>query len=189
MVNWVGAISPAAVTTYKEEDARSAWQDGDAVFMRNWAYAYGLGNDPKTSKIAGKFDVHTIPYGGDNSVGHSCIGGWQLGINAFSLNPDAAWKFMHYMLSAPVQKQLVLKTSTFSTLQSISTDSDVVAALPFMSKVRSMLQNGKSRPITPVYPDVTNAIQLQVHQALTKQVSPAAALSALQSSLQAIVSR
>src|SRR5262249_369397 len=72
MVNWVGGISPTAVTTYKEEDSRSAWQDGDAAFMRNWPYAYSLGNDPKTSKIAGKFDVHPILSGGSGTVGSSC---------------------------------------------------------------------------------------------------------------------
>src|SRR6266852_7063624 len=82
MISWVGTISPAAVTTHKEEDARSAWQDGDAAFMRNWPYAYSLGNDPTTSKIAGKFDVHPMLYGGSNMVGHSCIGGWQLVSNA-----------------------------------------------------------------------------------------------------------
>lgn len=64
MVGWVGTISPAGVTTYKEEDSRSAWQNGDAAFMRNWPYAYVLGNDPKTSKIAGKFDIHPLLYGG-----------------------------------------------------------------------------------------------------------------------------
>ncbi|HEY6411429.1 MAG TPA: extracellular solute-binding protein, partial [Ktedonobacteraceae bacterium] len=47
MASWVGTISPKAVTTYKEEDSRSAWQDGDSAFMRNWPYAYSLGNDPK----------------------------------------------------------------------------------------------------------------------------------------------
>jgi hypothetical protein len=40
-----------------------------------------------------------------------------------------------------------------------------------------------------VYPDLSNIIQNHVHQALTKVVSPAAALSALQSELQALVSK
>jgi len=55
--------------------------------------------------------------------------------------------------------------------------------------VLTILQNALPRPVSPFYPDISQAIQLRVHQALTKQTSPAAALSALQSDLQAIVNR
>jgi ABC-type glycerol-3-phosphate transport system substrate-binding protein len=189
MVSWVGTISPAAVTTYKEEDARSAWQDGDAAFMRNWPYAFALGNDPKTSKIAGKFDIHPMLYGGSNSVGHSNIGGWQFGINAFSKNPDAAWKFVQYMISLPAQKTLATQLSLLATLKSIYTDPDVLAKVPFFSKVPAIVQNGLPRPVSPFYPDISDAIQLRVHSALTKQASPSTALSQLVSDLQAIVNR
>jgi multiple sugar transport system substrate-binding protein len=189
MVSWVGTISPAAVTTYKEEDARSAWQDGDAAFMRNWPYAFALGNDAATSKVAGKFDIHPMLYGGSNSVGHSNIGGWQYGINAFSKNPDATWKFVQYMISPTPQKTLATQLSLLATLKSIYTDSDVLAKVPFFSKVPAIVQNGLPRPVSPFYPDISDAIQLRVHSALTKQTSPAAALTALQSDLQAIVNK
>src|SRR5579859_2678276 len=46
MVSWVGTISPTATTTFNEEICRLAFQTGDAIFMRNWPYAYSLGNDP-----------------------------------------------------------------------------------------------------------------------------------------------
>jgi len=189
MISWVGTISPAAVTTHKEEDSRSAWQDGDAAFMRNWPYAYSLGNDPKTSKIAGKFDVHPMLYGGSNMVGHSCLGGWQLGINAFSKNPDAAWKFIHYMISPDVQKTFAVQLSLFSTLKSIYTDPDVLTIAPFFGKMQPVLQNAKPRPVSPFYPDITDAIQRHVHDALIKQTGPQQALSQLQSALQTIVSK
>src|SRR5947209_14442720 len=189
MASWVGTISPRAVTTYKEEDSRSAWQDGDSAFLRNWPYAYSLGNDPKTSKIAGKFDVHTMLYGGSNTVGHSNIGGWQYGINAFSKNPDAAWKFVQHQLNPASQKTIAIKLSLFATLKSIYTDSDVLAKNPFFSKMQPVFQTALPRPVSPVYPDITIAIQQRVHAALTKQTSPAAALSALQSDLQTIVSK
>jgi len=189
MRSWVGGISPSAVTTYKEEDSRSSWQNGDSVFMRNWPYAYSLGNDPSTSKIAGKFEVHNMLYGGNNTTGHSSLGGWQYGINAFSKNPDASWKFVQHQLAEPAQKTIAIKLSLTATLKSLYTDADVLKANPFFAKLKPVFDTAQPRPVTPFYPDVSNAIQVRVHNALTGQASPSAALSALQTDLQAIVSK
>jgi len=52
-----------------------------------------------------------------------------------------------------------------------------------------VFQTAQPRPVSPFYPDISNAIQVRIHSALTKQSTPAAALSALQSDLQAIVNK
>jgi multiple sugar transport system substrate-binding protein len=189
MTSWVGGISPSAVTTYKEEDSRSSWQNGDSVFMRNWPYAFSLGNDPKTSKIAGKFEVHNMLYGGSNTTGHSSLGGWQYGINAFSKNPDAGWKFVQHQLAEPAQKTIAIKLSLTATLKSIYQDADVLKANPFFAKLAPVFETAQPRPVTPFYPDVSNAIQVRIHNALTGQATPAAALASLESDLQAIVNK
>jgi multiple sugar transport system substrate-binding protein len=188
MVGWVGTISPVAITTYNEEACRQAFQNGDAIFMRNWPYAYSLGN-ASGSKVAGKFDIHSMPYGGSNTVGHSCVGGWNMAINAFSKNPDAAWSFIKYMLGSDAQKPLAIQGSFTPALNSVYNDAEVQSKQPLFTKLQPILQNSLPRPVSPVYPDLTNIIQTNVHQALTKQASPADALSALQSQLQALVSK
>ena len=187
MVSWVGGISPQAVTTYKEEDARTTFQNGDAAFMRNWPYAFAHGQNASESKIVGKFDVHTMLSGGTNPTGHSSLGGWQLGINAFSSKTDAAWQFVHYMLQEPAQKEAAIKASLTVTLQSIYDDAQVLQANPFFAKLKPVFQTAQPRPVTPKYPDVTLAIQQQVHNALLKQSTPADAMSALATQLQGIV--
>jgi multiple sugar transport system substrate-binding protein len=188
MVSWVGTISPTAVTTFTEEPSRQAFQNGDAIFMRNWPYAYSLGN-AAGSKVASKFDIHSIPYGGSNTVGHSCIGGWNMAINAFSKNPDASWSFIKYALGPDAQKQLAIKGSFTPALTSVYNDADVKAKQPLFTKLAPILQNALPRPVSPVYPDLSNIIQTHVHQALTKAATPSGALSALQTQLQALVSK
>ena len=188
MVSWVGTISPTSITTFTEEPCRQAFQNGDAIFMRNWPYAYSLGN-ASGSKVAGKFDITSMPYGGSGTVGHSCVGGWNMAINAFSKNPDASWSFIKYMLGPDAQKQLALKGSFTPALKSIYDDAAVKTAQPLFTKLQPILQYSLPRPVSPVYPDLSNIIQNHVHQALTKQASPSDALSALQTELQALVSK
>ena len=60
--SWIGTIAPEGVLAYKEEESRGVWQLGNAVFMRNWPYAYALGNSGD-SAIKGQFDVAPLPKG------------------------------------------------------------------------------------------------------------------------------
>jgi multiple sugar transport system substrate-binding protein len=188
MASWVGTISPIAITTYAEENCRQAFQNGDAALMRNWPYAYALGN-ASGSKVAGKFDITSLQHGGSGTVGHSCVGGWNMAINAFSKNTDAAWSFMQYVLGETAQKILAITGSYTPALKSVYDDSDVQQKQPLFTKLNPILQNSLPRPVSPVYTDLSNLIQVNIHQALTKQVTPAAALSSLQSQLQALVSK
>jgi multiple sugar transport system substrate-binding protein len=186
MVSWVNDISPIAVTNYTEEPSRSTWQNGDSIFMRNWPYAYSLGNQSGV-KIAGKFDIHPMLYGGSNTTGHSAVGGWNLAINAFSPNTDASWKFIQYMLGSYAQKQGALGATWTTTLKSVYDDPDVQAKQPLFTKLKPVLETSLPRPVSPRYTDVSAAIQLRVHQALTKQSSPADALKALETDLNSLV--
>ena len=189
MVSWVGTISPSSVIEFDETACFLAFKDGDATFMRNWPYAYALGNDPTYSKVAGMFDVHAMLYGGSNTIGHSCIGGWNLAISAFSKHVDASWKFIQYMLGPYAQKQLAIQGSYTPALQSVYNDPEVQQKEPFFTKLFPILQTALPRPVSPVYPELSGMIQAHVHQALLKQVSPQDALNALQSDLQTLVSQ
>jgi multiple sugar transport system substrate-binding protein len=191
MVSWVGTITPTDVVKfYKEDNALTAWKKGNAIFMRNWPRAYADSSNPSQSNIVGKFDIHPMLYDPtQTNVGHSCIGGWQLAINAFISDEKkaAAWEFIKYMLSPRAQKIGAMGASWAVTLRSIYDDPEVLRKVPLFKQLKPVLQTALPRPVTPKYSDVTQAIQTHVHQALERKKSPSDALNELASELTKIV--
>ena len=158
--SWVGTISPQGVTTYGEEEARNVWQAGNAAFMRNWPYAYALGQDPK-SAIAGKFDVVVLPKGGEDGKNSACLGGWQLMVSAYSKNPDQAADLVKYLTSAEIQKKRAIDLSQLPTRPALYSDPDVLAKNAWFKQATEVLNNAVARPST-----VTGANYNQVATAI-----------------------
>lgn len=127
---WVGTISPEGVTGYQEEDARNVFQGGNAAFMRNWPYAYSAGK-AADSPIADIFDVGPLPAAeGQQPVG--TVGGWQLAVNNYSENQEAAMEFVKYMAGAEMQKWRAIHYSFVPLIMSVAEDPQVLEAMPFL---------------------------------------------------------
>ena len=127
--SFVGKITPRGVTTYQEGEAEKAFTSGNAAFMRNWPYAYAIG---QTGPIKGKFDVTTLPRSGANApVG--TVGGWQLGVSSFSKQPGAAVELVRYLTSAAVERYDAIFNSNVPTIPA-------VAKLPAVRKVNPWLK-------------------------------------------------
>jgi trehalose/maltose transport system substrate-binding protein len=126
--SWVGTITPRGVTTYQEGEADQAFGAGNAAFMRNWPYAY---SKSQTGPVKGKFDVTVLPRTGSNpSVG--TVGGWQLGVSAFSKNRGAAIELVRYLTSAPVEKFNAIYNSNVPTIPAVARDAAVRKVNPWL---------------------------------------------------------
>lgn len=163
--SWVGTISPTAVTTYGEEEARNIWQSGNAAFMRNWPYAYALGADPK-SPITGKFDVTALPKGGNNGKSAACLGGWQLMVSAYSKVPNASADLVRYLTSAEVQKKHAIELGLLPTLPDLYNDPDLQQKIPWFKNASDILVSTVARPST-----VTGAAYNQLSQGVFENVN------------------
>ena len=171
--SWVGTISPPAVTTYGEEEARNIWQSGNAAFMRNWPYAYPLGQDPK-SPISGKFDVTALPKGGDDGKNSACLGGWQLMISAYSKVPNAAADLVRYLTSAEIQKRHAIELGMLPTLPDLYSDPDLQQKMPWVKNATDILANTVARPSTVAggsYNQLSQGIFENVNKILNGQES------------------
>jgi multiple sugar transport system substrate-binding protein len=165
--------APKSVTTMMEEPARLAWEAGKVSFMRNWPYAYSLSE--KAPKVKGKFAVEPLPtFQGAGKAG--ILGGHNMVISAYSKNPGAMLKFIDFMTSPERLTLNAVKWSKAPTIASVYDDPKVKKALPFAAQMKQAVEQAKSRPVSPVYPQISEAIFKNVNAALSGSTSPQAAL-------------
>jgi multiple sugar transport system substrate-binding protein len=165
--------APKAVTTMTEEPARRAWEAGKATFMRNWPYAFALSQ--MAPKVKGKFAV--APYPAFEGGGKAAIlGGHNMVISVFSTNPGGALKFIDFMTGTERMKRNAVKYSKAPVLAETYQDAAVKKALPFADDLQRAVEQAKSRPVSPVYPQISEAIFKNVNAALSGSMSPEDAL-------------
>ncbi|MEQ1899692.1 MAG: ABC transporter substrate-binding protein [Devosia sp.] len=182
---WVGTISPDGVLAYQEEESRGVWQLGNAVFMRNWPYAYGLGNSPD-SKVKGLFDVTTLPVGKEGDASAATLGGWNLAVSKYSKNVDAAINLVKFLSSPDEQKRRAIEQTNLPTLVATYDDPDVAAAAPIIPLWKAVFQNAVPRPSAPAgikYNEVSSLFYQAVHEALSGNGTAAENLEVLEAKL------
>jgi multiple sugar transport system substrate-binding protein len=162
------------VTTYMEEESRRYWESGKATFMRNWPYAYSLG-EKKGTKVAGKFKVMPFPtFEGAGKAG--ILGGHNNVVSVYSKNPGAALKWIDFFTGKDWQTTSFTDYSLAPTIASVYDDPAVQKKFPFASELKAAVSQAKARPVSPVYPQISQAIYNNVNAALSGKVSPADAL-------------
>ncbi|WEK05117.1 MAG: ABC transporter substrate-binding protein [Candidatus Devosia phytovorans] len=181
--SWIGTISPEGNLAYMEEESRGVWQLGNAVFMRNWPYAYALSNNDD-SAVKGKFDVAPLPAGeGEGAKSSATLGGWNFAVSKYSANQEAAIDLALFLSSADSQKRRAIAQANLPTVQALYSDEEVLAASPFMANWEEIFQNAVPRPSAPAQANYNEASSLfwsAVHNTLSGNGSAAENLEVLE---------
>lgn len=184
--SWIGKITPPGVNQFQEEESRAVWHAGNAAFMRNWPYAYGL-SEAADSAVAGKFDATALP-GAEEGMSAATLGGWQVGVSKYSKNPAAAAKVALWLASAEQQKaQALAPSSLIPTKMSLYEDADIAAQRPFMPKLLPVFTSAVARPSTataPKYNEVSNIFFTNVSDVLTGKQKGADAVANIELDLE-----
>jgi len=168
-------IAPRDVLTWHEEEARFAFQNGTAVMMRNWPYAYGLMNGGD-SRVAGRFAIAPMPAapGGEPTV---ALGGSQLAISAHSDAPEAAWRLVAFLTDPERMLERAESVGQFPARTVLFDDPRLDAALPMSAaRARDVIEAARPRPVTPIYTEISEILQIELHRALVGQATPGEAL-------------
>ena len=187
--SWIGKISPRGVTTYGEEEARGIFQSGNAAFMRNWPYAWALGQSTD-SKVKGKIGVAPLPSGGAGNA--ATLGGWNLGVSQYSKNQAAAISLVRYLTGPEEQKIRAIEGAYNPTIQTLYKDQAVLKANPFFGSLYSVFTNAVARPSGPTgskYNQVSQAFSTAVSNVLNGKQKGQAAVAKLSTDLARIKGR
>ncbi|MDT3250312.1 ABC transporter substrate-binding protein [Serratia sp. root2] len=187
---WIGTISPKGVLGYMEEESRAVFQNGDALFMRNWPYAYVLAQDG-SSVIKGKVGVLPLPKGADgNSV--SALGGWQWAISAYTKNPKAAIALLKIVSDAESQKKALALMGWAPSRTALYDDPGVLAQAPYLADFKGIFSQAMPRPATQTkrqYAQVSKAIYNATFNVLRGDSDGVTAVADLQQRLERIKAR
>ncbi len=167
---WTKTISPAGVLNSAEEDARGVFQSGNAVFMRNWPYAWALVN-AKDSPVRGKVGIARLPMGIGKGARHAAtLGGQQLAVSRYSRSPHVAADLVRHLTSHKEQKRRSIQSSFNPARPSLYKDADVLRANPFYRDFLGVLESSVVRPSTVTgrrYNQMSSAFVRAVHRTLS----------------------
>ncbi len=185
-------VVPLDVLTWHEEEARFAFQNANAVFMRNWPYAVGAMSDTTQSKVIGKFAVSPMPKSATAPNGHStaALGGAQLAINAYTEFPDAAYKLIAYLTAPEQMLERAQAVGQYPTRSGLYDDPRLAGAINIpLESARRAIESATPRPVTPIYNELSEILQIQVSRALVRQAEPKRALDEAAARINALIER
>ncbi|MGI6685836.1 MAG: extracellular solute-binding protein [Bacillota bacterium] len=162
-------LANASSTQSLEEDVRRVFSQGKVAFATNWTYMYNLAKDPNESTVTEDVGIALMP---DKKSVYGAMG---LAMSSTTKNDEAVWKFIEYLTSKEVQKKYAaLSLPIWKTLYD---DPELVEAQPELVAVaKEQYENVESRARTPWYPELSQALQLEIQNALTGNKDPQKAL-------------
>jgi multiple sugar transport system substrate-binding protein len=149
--------SPQDITTYTEGTAMGTFREGQAVFMRNWSYAWESLQEAD-SPLAGQTGVSHLPASALFEEG--------LSLSAHSLYPEQAFRWMAFLTSYDQLVQWTQQTGQPTARETVYHDPEILAAEPFFQTLGAALSATQPRPRAAAYPSLSEAIYTEVNRML-----------------------
>ncbi len=180
-------FAPPGFTSATWDEITAQLQQGTAVQSITWGDTAGAMEDKAASKVVGKMGYASIPVlkDGDKNTAH--LGSWTYTISESSKNHAAAYEFMAWALSKPVQEKLAAGGG-LPALTSTFEDAELTSTLPYWKQELISLEQSKSRPRIPQWSGIADALSLELSRALSGQTSTAEALSTAQDKIDKLMS-
>jgi multiple sugar transport system substrate-binding protein len=185
---WKHRVSPPSTyTEMKEEETRMYFQSGNALFERNWPYAWSLHQRPG-SLVRGKIKIAPLP-APPKGQSVSTLGGWHIGLSRFSDCKSRAVRLIQFVTAYETQKKLALRLGWNPGRKDLYNDPDILSQAPHFRELKEVFDLARPRPLLPYYPQVSAITQRHLNAALAGRQSPESALADAQQEISALQGR
>ena len=180
-------VSPKGAATANSDEVTSKFLGEDIGAMINYSGYYGSVLDKTINKNEGKIGTAPMPMG---SADITHLAGWNIGIPKDAKNPNAAWKFLEYVLGKTNAKAYLESGAAAIGRRSITTDADLLAKFPYLAQLEIPSSSRIERyPQIAVWPEFEVAAIDAVTQVLNGKSDSQKALTALNEKLKPILAK
>jgi len=169
-------VSPPWVTAADEELTRRAFQDGHAVFLRNWPYAMDLFGQPG-SFVRGQVGIASLPRHAHGVRGVGSTGGAHLGVYRGTRHPEAAAALVRFLAGETAQRAMAAGAALSPSRMALYHDPDLVRDHPAFPAIYELTMVARPRPITPYYLMLSTMLQPEFSGALVGIKTPRQAIA------------
>lgn len=154
--------TPPGLAGAREDQARLAFEAGGAAFMVNYTYVWpsARANAPAVARHLHWSRWPAVAPGRPSRV---AIGGINLGVGAYTEHPELAFRAGACIAGAEHQRLAARRGGLPPTTAALYDDPAVRETFPFADLLRATLQDAVQRPRTPLYNDVSLAINRTLH--------------------------
>jgi multiple sugar transport system substrate-binding protein len=156
-------VAASDIDTSTEDTARLGFEAGNSAFMVNYTFAYASAqaNAPEVAKNIG---FAKYPRVVEDKPSRPPLGGFNLGVSAFSEHPEEAFDAAACLSGPDSQLTATELDGLPPSNQTLYTDKVVKKAYPgFADLVERSIDAAGPRPATAAYQDVSLAIQRALH--------------------------
>jgi multiple sugar transport system substrate-binding protein len=181
-------VSPAGVESFGPDEVGRAMTSGVAASSINWPNWVATFEDPSQSQVVGKISFAPIPAG--THAGSSEIGHWTMGIMSASKNKQEAFDFMVWATSAE-QIKISATRGNPPVRFSVFTDPELTSQEKFrhFPVLMEAINFSTPRPRHPKWPEIENALGIELSKAVAGTISPDEALGNAKKSIEEIMAR
>jgi trehalose/maltose transport system substrate-binding protein len=162
-----GAVG-GGFSTANEDTNAAQFESEDAGFMVNWPFVYARA---LSAVEAGTLDA-SVPedYGWalyprveEDTPSAPPLGGINIGVSAYSPNPDLAYEATECITNDENQAEYMITNGNPASSTAVYDDPEVREAYPMADTIRESLEAAAPRPLTPYYSEVLGAVLRTYH--------------------------